>query len=104
MNELSTEENKHMSSVRMSATSAYSARIQEAMRQNKLRTSDYSLVMSIMRAISYGDTEEKWKTEQQRAVKSLLEEPTDKKMAHAEAANLYEQTIAGLQELVLWPW
>jgi hypothetical protein len=60
-----------MPSGRMTATSAYSARIQEAMRYDKLRSSDYPLVMSIIRAVSQGFTEEKWKTEQQSTVRAL---------------------------------
>jgi len=104
MDERSTKENEHTTSVRMTAASAYSARIQEAMRYDKLSSSDYALVMSIMRAVSQGYTEEKWRTEQLKTVRSLLENPTDKKIAHAEAANRYEQTIAGLKELILWPW
>jgi len=104
MHERSTEEIERMSSVRMTAASAYSARIQEAMRYDKLRSADYALVMSIMRAVLQGYSDEKWKTEQVRTVKFLLEKPTDKKIAHAEASNRYEQTIAGLKELVLWPW
>jgi len=99
-----TEENGPMPSGKMTATSAYSAHIQEAMRYDKLRSSDYPLVMSIRRAVSQGFTEEKWKTEQQSTVKALQEKPADKKLAHADAASQYEQTIAGLKDLALWPW
>jgi hypothetical protein len=88
----------------MTATAAYSARIQEAMRYDKLGSRDYALVMSIMRAVSQGFTEEQWETEQQSTVRALREKPVDKKLAHADAASRYEQTIAGLRDLVLWPW
>jgi len=104
MSKRSTEENEQMPSGRMTATAAYSARIQEAMRYDKLRSSDYPLVMSIMRAVSQGFTEEKWKTEQQSSVSALLNQPPDKGIAHADAADRYEQTIAWLADLVLWPW
>ena len=104
MSERSTEENEPMPSGRMTATAAYSARIQEAMRYDKLRSSDYHLVMSIMRAVSQGFTEEKWETEQQNIVRALREKPADNKLAHADAASRYEQTIAGLKDLALWPW
>ena len=104
MNERSNEENQQMPSIRMTATSAYSARIQEVMRYDKLSPSDYDIVMSIMRAVSHGYTEEKWKSEQQKTIKFLLEQPTDQKIANAEAANRFEQTITGLKGLVLWPW
>ena len=104
MNKRSTEENEPGSSVRMAATAAYSARIQEAMRYDKLRSSDYPLVMSIMHAVSQGLTEEQWKTEQQNIVRAPLENPADRQIVHADAASRYEQTIAGIKELALWPW
>ncbi len=65
MSKESTEENELIPSGRVTATAAYSARIQEAMRYNRLRSPDYPIVMSIMRAVSQGLTEEKWKIEQQ---------------------------------------
>jgi hypothetical protein len=104
MNTQSTEENEPKPPGRMTATAAYSARIQEAMRYNKLSSSDYLIVMSIMRAVSQGFTEEKWKAEQQSTVRTLLDTPADKQIAHADTANRYEQTIAGLEDLALWPW
>lgn len=88
----------------MTATAAYSARTQEAMRYDKLRSSDYALVMSIMRAVSQGCTEEQWATEQQNIVRALQEKPVDKKLAHADVASRYEQTIARLKDLAVWPW
>jgi hypothetical protein len=88
----------------MTATAAYSARIQEAMRYDKLRSADYPLVMSIMRAISQGFTEEQWEAEQQSTVRALREKPVDKKLAHTDVASRYEQTIAELKDISLWPW
>ena len=104
MNKRSTEENEQMPSSRMTATAAYSARIQEAMRYDRLRSSDYPLVMSIMHAVSQGFTEEQWKTEQQSIVRALREKPADQQIAHADAACRYEQMIAGIKDLALWPW
>ena len=104
MNKRSAEENESGSAVRLTATAAYSARIQEAMRYEKLRSSDYPLVMSIMRAVSQGFTEEQWKTEQQSIVRALREKPADQQIAHADAACRYEQMIAGIKDLALWPW
>ena len=104
MNTQSTRENEPMPSGRMTATAAYSARIQVAMRHDRLRSSDYHLVMSIMRAVSQGFTEEQWETEQRSTVRALLEKPADSKIAHADAANRYEQTIAEIKDLALWPW
>ena len=88
----------------MSDTAAYSARIQEAMRYDKLRSSDYPIVMTIMHAVSQGFTEEEWEKEQQRTVSILTKQPSDKKTPHADAANRYEQTIACFKDLLLWPW
>lgn len=102
MNKRSTEANEPGSAARMTATAAYSARIQEAMRYDKLRPSDYALAMSIMRAVSQGFTEKQWKIEQQSAVKALQNRLPDKE--RAPAPDLYEQTIALLKDLVLWPW
>jgi hypothetical protein len=99
-----TEENEPMPPDRMTATAAYSARLQEAMRYDRLRSSDYPLVMSIMRAVSQGFTEERWEAEKQSNVRALQKNPTDKQLPHADAASRFEQTIAGLKDLALWPW
>jgi len=96
--------NEQISSSRMSDTADYSAHIQEAMRYNKLRPSEYHIAMTIMHAISHGLNEEKWENEQQGAVKMLTNQPPDEKTPHADAANRYEQTIAHFKDLVLWPW
>jgi hypothetical protein len=88
----------------MSDTAAYSARIQEAMRYDKLRSSDYPIVMTIMHAVSQGLTEEQWEKEQQRTVSILTKQLPDKKAPCADVANRYVQTIACFKDLLLWPW
>jgi hypothetical protein len=104
MSKQPSEANEKNSSSRMSETAAYSAHIQEAMRYDKLRPSDYHIVMTIMHAVSQGLTEEKWENEQQSAVSVLTNQPPDKKTRHTDAANRYEQTIACFKDLGLWPW
>jgi|SRR5437667_6794769 hypothetical protein len=89
---------------RIGDASAYSAHIQEAMRYDRLPSAHYSLVMTILNAVVQGYTEEKWKEEQQQALKTLVLEPTNPKTAHADLANRYEQTVGGLKDLSLWPW
>jgi len=84
--------------------SSYSAHIQEAMRYDKLPSANYSLVMTILNAVVQGYTEEKWKEEQQRTLKTLINQPPDPKTPHADLANLYEQIVSGLKDLSLWPW
>ena len=96
--------NTHIPSGRMSDTAAYSARIQEAMRYDKLRSSDYPIVMTIMHAVSQGFTDEQWEKGQQKTVSILTKQPPDKKTPHADAANRYDQTIACFKDLLLWPW
>jgi len=88
----------------MSDTAAYSTRIQEAMRYDKLGSSDYLMVLTILRAIAQGWTEEQWKQEQHRTVSMLTKQPPDKQTPHSDAANRYEQTIACFKDFVLWPW
>jgi hypothetical protein len=83
---------------------SYSARIQEAMRYDKLGSSDYRLVMTILYAISQGWTEEKWKKEQHGTVSFLIDRPPDEVAPHVDAANRYEQMIACFKDLLLWPW
>jgi hypothetical protein len=99
-----SETNEPSSRRKISAAAAYSARVQETMRYNKLRSSEYPLVMTIMNAVSRGCSEEKWKEEQQRKVETLTQQPPDKGTAHADAANRYEQTVSCLKDLTLWPW
>jgi len=88
----------------MSDTAVYSASIQQAMRYDKLRSSDYPIVMTIMHAVSQGFSKEQWEKEQQRTVSILTKQPPDKKTPYADAANRYEQTIACFKDLLLWPW
>jgi len=104
MSKQSSEANEQISIRRISDTATYSARIQEAMRYDKLGSSDYPIVLTIMRAVSQGFTEEKWEKEQQSTVSILTNQPPDKKAPHADAANRYEQTVAYFKDLVLWPW
>ncbi|SRR5581483_180026 len=89
---------------KISHASAYSARVQEAMRYDKLPSSDYPLVMTLLNAVSHGYTEERWKEEQQRTLKALTNQPPDKKTPRADAANRYEQVVGCLKDLTLWPW
>jgi len=96
--------NEQISSSRLSDTAEYSAHIQEAMRYNKLRPSEYHIAMTIMHAISHGLNEEKWENEQQNTVNMLTNQAPDEKTPHADVANRYEQTIAHFKDLVLWPW
>lgn len=98
------ETNEQPAPRKVGQASAYSAHIQEAMRYDKLPSADYSLVMTLLHAVLHGYTEEKWQEEQQRTIAALTKQATDKKAAHADAANRYEQTTAKLKDLALWPW
>lgn len=89
---------------RIGEASVYSAHIQEAMRYNKLSSSDFSFVMALMDGVLQGSSEETWKAEHQRTVKELVNQPPSKSAAHADTANRYEQTIGCLKDLALWPW
>ena len=88
---------------KMVDAAAYSARVQEAMRHNKLGSAEYPLAMSLMNAVLNGYTEEQWK-EQNRSLKALNERPAEEKLHHADAANRYEQLVGNLKDLTLWPW
>ena len=98
------ETNEQPSQRRIGNASAYSAHIQEAMRYDKLSSSDYHLVMTILSAVSGGRTEEEWHEEQQRTLKTLTDQPPDKGTSYTDAANRYEQTVSRLKDLMLWPW
>src|SRR5258708_13169448 len=87
------EANTQIALGRKSDTAVYSARIQEAMRYDKLRSSDYPIIMTIMHAVSQGFTEEQWEKEQQRTVSILTRQPPDKKTPQATAANPSQQPI-----------
>jgi phosphoenolpyruvate carboxylase len=88
----------------MSEIVLYTARIQEAMRYDKLSASDYRLVMTIMHAVSQGLTEEQWKEEQDKTIRILTNQLPDEVRLHVDTANRYEQTVACFKDLVLWPW
>jgi hypothetical protein len=89
---------------RIGDASAYSARVQEAMRYDKLTSSDYILVMALLDAVLQGQTQQQWEARQQRMLKALIEQPPDQRVTHAGAANRYEQVIGRLKDLALWPW
>lgn len=95
---------EHMSERRVSEASTYSAHLQEAMRYNKLLSADYSLVMTILNAVLYGYSEERWRVEQQRTLTALSNRPTIENIPYADAANRFEQIIMNLKDLRLWPW
>ncbi len=99
-----TEANEHTPPRILDSAVTYSARIQDVMRYNKLYSSDYPLVMTILRAVAQGHTEEQWQEEQQRTLKILANQSPDKGRAHADAVNRYEQIIRSLKDLTLWPW
>ncbi len=101
---MSTETREQASQRRFGDASVYSARVQEAMRYDKLSSSDYSLVMTLLDAVLQGYTEERWKTEQQRILQVLTNQPPDKSVSHADAASRYEQVVRCLKDLTLWPW
>jgi hypothetical protein len=98
------ETHEQSSKRKIGDASAYSARLQEAMRYDKLPSANYSLVMTILNAVAQGYTEEQWQEEQQQALKTLTDQHPDPKMSHADVANRYEQTISYLKDLSLWPW
>lgn len=98
------ETNEPTSPRRIGNGIVYSASVQEALRYNKLRSSEYPLVMSILSAVLRGDSEEKWREEQERPLKALTNQSPDKGTFHADAANRYEQAVSNLKDLTLWPW
>lgn len=104
MIEPAPETNESVSQRNMSSASAYSAHIQAAMRYDRLRSSEYRLVMTILHALLQGYTHERWQAEQQRSLQALQQRSPDPQAAHADAENRYEQTVCCLQDLQLWPW
>ncbi len=98
------ENNEQAPKLKIGEAVVYSSRIQEAMRHNRLSSSDYHLAMTIMRAVAQGHTEEQWKEEQQRSLKLLINQPASQEKAHADAADGYEQTVSNLKDMELWPW
>jgi hypothetical protein len=104
MNKQPSEINEKPTQRRVGKASAYSAQIQEVMRYDKLSSTDYHLVMTILNAVSKGDTEDTWKEEQQRTLKPLLNHSSDKKNSSTDSVNGYEQMVQRLKGLMLWPW
>jgi len=104
MSESFTEISEQAARRNMSRASAYSAHIQEAMRYDRLRSADYSLVMTILHAVQHGYTEEQWQDEQKRSVQTLRQQPPEKGGLYADATDHYEQTVHCLKDLGLWPW
>jgi 3-methyladenine DNA glycosylase AlkC len=100
----SSETSEQTSQRKLSDASAYSAHVQEAMRFNKLSSSHYALVMTLLDAVLRGYTEERWKTEQQRTVTALTKQSPDESVPYSDATNRYEQSIKYLKDLTLWPW
>ena len=99
-----SEVSEQMPSSRIGRAAAYSIRIQEVMRYDKLSSAAYPLVMTILRAVGEGYTEEKWQEEQKRPLKALTDQLPDKGTAHADAANRFEQAVCCLKDQALWPW
>ncbi len=104
MSQQFSETEEQPSQRRVGSASAYSARLQEAMRYDKLHSLDYPLVMTIMNGVAQGYTEEQWKKEQQRTVEALTKQEPRQGILHTDAANRYEQTVRCLKDLTLWPW
>ncbi len=104
MTEPFVETDKPKSQRNMGLASTYSARIQEAMRFDRLRSSDYFLVMTILNAVLQGYPEERWNEEQQRTLNVLRQQLPDPRTKHADAVNRYEQTVSCFKDLLLWPW
>jgi hypothetical protein len=98
------ETSEKTSQRRITHASAYSARVQEAMRYDKIPSAVYPLVMTLLDAVLEDHTEERWKEEQQRTLKTLLSQPVDQRTSHKDAANRYEQIVGILKDLELWPW
>jgi hypothetical protein len=104
MSDQFAEAHEPFSSKRTWEIMAYSARIQEAMRYDKLSSSDYHLAMTIMEAVSRGLTEQKWRQEQHKAISFLINRLPDEAAPHVDVANRYEQMVACFKDLFLWPW
>lgn len=97
------ETDEYLSQQRLGRAVAYSARVQEAMRYNRLHSSDYPLVMGVMRDISQGYTEKQWKEEQQRRIAARASKSGDIE-ASTDTSKPYEQLVERLKVLELWPW
>ncbi|GHO93806.1 hypothetical protein KSF_038540 [Reticulibacter mediterranei] len=104
MDKPSIETGEHSRQQRMRDASAYSARLQEVMRYNRLPSSDYPFAMAILRAISQGDTEEKWKEALQQRRKISLSPSPEKESSSADTDDDYTRLVLRLKSLTLWPW
>lgn len=104
MNKQSVEPNGQPAQRKVGNASAYSAHIQEGMRHDKLSSMDYHLVMTILNAVTRGETEENWKEEQQRTLKPLMTQSPDQKESSADSPSGYDQMVIRLKGLMLWPW
>src|ERR1700756_3201643 len=83
------EPDTSLSQRQIGRASDYSAHIQEAMRYDRLRSSEYPLVMTILDAVLQGYTQERWQEGQQRTLEGLRQQLPEKGMAHADAENRY---------------
>ena len=104
MDKPSIETEEHSQQQRMRDASAYSALLQEVMRYNRLPSSDYPFAMAILRTISQGDTEEKWKEALQQRRKISRSPSTEKESSSADTDDDYAQLVLRLKGLMLWPW
>ena len=104
MDRPSIETGEHSRQQRMRDASAYSARLQEVMRSNRLPSSDYPFAMAILRAISQGDTEEKWKEALQPRQNISRYPSPEKESSSADTDDDYAQLVLRLKGLTLWPW
>ncbi len=100
----STEISTSLPQRQISRASDYSAHIQEAMRYDRLHSSEYPLVMTILDAVLQGNTEEKWQEGHQRTLNALRQRSPDAATSHADEANRYDQLVSCLKDLSLWPW
>lgn len=98
------ETTESLSQRQLVRASDYSAHIQEVMRYDRLRSSEYLLVMTLLDAVLQGYTEDRWQEEQQRPIKVLRQQLPEKGSTHPDEANRYEQTVRRLKDLSLWPW
>jgi hypothetical protein len=104
MDKPSLETGEHSRQQRTRDANAYSARLQEVMRYNRLPSSDYPFAMAILRAISQGDTEEKWKEAFQQRRKISRYPSPEKESSSADTDNDFAQLVLRLKGLMLWPW
>jgi hypothetical protein len=98
------EIDERSSQQRMHDAVVYSTHVQEAMRYDRLSTSDYPLVMAILHAVSQGHTEERWREEQQQKRKILRHPSIEKEALSVSTDDDYEQLVHRLKDLMLWPW